>query len=33
MPSILTQLELMVEVEGVQQLVTFDLQDAGARES
>ena len=32
MPSILTQLELMVEVEGVQQLVTFDLQDAGARE-
>lgn len=32
MPSILTQLELMVEVEGVQQLVTFDIQDAGARE-
>lgn len=32
MPSILTQLELTVEVEGVQQLVTFDLQDAGARE-
>lgn len=32
MPSILTQLELTVEVEGVQQLVTFDIQDAGARE-
>lgn len=32
MTSILTQLELMVDVEGTQQLVTFDLQDAGARE-
>ena len=32
MPNILTQLELEVEVEGQKQLVTFDLQDAGARE-
>ena len=30
--EILTQLEFPVEVEGVEQNVVFDIQDAGARE-